>query len=500
MTGEGPLSSTGHPLRIGRLALALWFLAFALVSRITVFGDTNYFNDEYFYFQGGLRLWAGDLPYVDVWDRKGPGLFLTYALAGAVSSSVIAYQTLALLFAAATALCVSLIAEHVTTRTGAVLGGTLYLVLLVFFGGGGGQSPVFYNLWMALAALGVLRALSALDRGEASPALYAAMAAAGLALTFKQTAIAECLFLGLFALWRLWRGGMGPLRLAGGALGLAAAGMAPMVLFAALYALAGHFGEFWHAMVTANLAKSYNPAGDAGKRIATLAMLIAPALLPALAGMWLAARKPAGLFLAGWLAAALAGFALVPNFYEHYLLPLCLPVSVAAAAAFGAHRLGRLYGIALIAFGLLLGPAFDVEARRQSRAAMTAMAADIRASAAQPRLLVYQGPVDLYRQVGVYPPSPLYYPLHLYFPAEHNVSPIATAEATRAILAWRPTAIVTYRNVPGYEENQASAPLVHGYIAAHCRLKATRRIPEVYSAHWVNLWVCAAPREAVNRP
>ena len=176
-----------------RLALAAWLLAFALVSRITVFGDTNYFNDEYFYFQGGLRLWVGDLPYVDVWDRKGPGLFLTYALAGAVSSSVIAYQTLALLFAAATALCVSAIARRFTTPAGAALGGTLYLVLLVFFGGGGGQSPVFYNLWMALAALGVLRALSALDRGEASPALYVAMAAAGFALTFKQTAIAECL-------------------------------------------------------------------------------------------------------------------------------------------------------------------------------------------------------------------------------------------------------------------------------------------------------------------
>ncbi len=495
MSGESALPSARSGWLPGQWPLAAWLFAFALVSRFTVFGDTNYFNDEYFYFQGGLRLWQGDLPYVDVWDRKGPGLFLTYALAGAFSSSVIAYQALALLSASGTALCVAAIARRFTTPLGAALGGTLYLVLLVFFGGGGGQSPVFYNLWIALAALGLLRAMPALDRGEVPSALYAAMASAGFALTFKQTAICECLFFGLFALWRLRRSGLAARRLAGSALGLAAAGIAPMALFATFYAAAGHFAEYWHAMVTANLAKSYNPAGDAAKRIATLAMLFGPALVPALAGAGIAARGagPLRLFLAGWLAAALLGFAVVPNFYEHYLLPVCLPASVSAAVLFSSHRLARIYGIALIAFGLLLGPAFDFAARRQSREAMAAMAADIRSSAPSPRLLVYEGPVDLYRQVGVYPPSALYYPLHLYFPAEHNVSHVATAEATRAILAWQPTAVVTYAAMPANEENQASAPLVRAYVAAHCRRHAVRRVPEVYSTHDVELWLCAAP-------
>jgi hypothetical protein len=118
------------------------------------------------------------------------------------------------------------------------------------------------------------------------------------------------------------------------------------------------------------------------------------------------------------------------------------------------------------------------------------MAVDIRASAREPRLLVYEGPVDLYRQIGTYPPSPLYYPLHLYFPVEHNVSHIPTADAMRKILAWRPTAVVTYHDFPAYEENPATAPLVHGYIAANCHLKATRRLPEVYSAHLTDLWIC----------
>ena len=144
----------------------------------------------------------------------------------------------------------------------------------------------------------------------------------------------------------------------------------------------------------------------------------------------------------------------------------------------------------MIAFGLMLGPAFDFASRRASREGMAALASVIRASAPEPRLLVYEGPVDLYRQLGVYPPSPLYYPLHLYFPAEHDVSHVGTANAVREILAWRPTAIVLYPDFPAREENQASAPLVHAYLAAHCKLATTRRIPEVYTAHFVALWTC----------
>lgn len=476
-----------------RAVQVAWFLAFALLTRISVFGDTNYFNDEYFYWQAGIRLHQGALPYVDVWDRKGPGLFLTYAVPAFFSSSVIAYQTLALLFAAATAWCVNLIAERFTTRTGAMLGGTLYLVLLVFFGGGGGQSPVFYNLWMALAVLGLVRALPALRAGQAPPLLYAAMASAGFALTFKQTAICEAAFLGGYALWTLGRSKASKTRLAAVALALMAAGIMPMALFAGLYALAEHFQEFWRAMVGANLAKAYDPAGDHLRRIAVLTMLIAPAMLPALVGLLLPRQpgQPSRAFLTGWVLAALAGVAIVPNFYEHYLLPLCLPVSVAAARALGAGRLGRLYGLAVVLAGLLFGTSLDFATRRQSREAMAAMAADIRASAPSPRLLVFEGPVDLYRQIGSYPPSPLYYPLHLYFPAEHNVSHIASADAVKAILAWQPTAVVTYRDFPAYDENPATAPLVHAYIAAHCRLKATRQLPEVYSTHHTDLWVCA---------
>ena len=482
----------GGDLIASRPAQIGWFLILALVSRISVFGDTNYFNDEYFYWQVGLRMHESALPYVDMWDRKGPGLFLTYWLAGFFGTSVYAYQTAALLAAAATGYLVNCIAAHFTNRIGAVLGGSLYLVLLVFFGGGGGQSPVFYNLPIALAALLVVKALPRLRQGSVPNSIYAAMASAGFAITFKQTAICEAAFLGLYVVWQLLRAKVSPLRLVGTALALMAAGAAPLALFAAFYALAGHFPEFWHAMVTANLAKTYNPAGDMAKRVGTLAALFSPAWIPALLGLLIRSPSPEAprMFLAGWLIAGVAGVAVVPNFYEHYLLPLCLPISVAAARALGFRKIGPFYGFAAVLFILLLGPGVDFATRQASRTAMAAAAADIRSSAAHPRLLVYEGPVDLYREIGSYPPTPLYYPLHLYFPAESNVSHIATAEAMRAIIAWKPTAIVTYHAYPAYEENQDTAPLVHGYIKDHCHLKAQRQFPEVYSSHLADIWVC----------
>lgn len=486
------LPTASNALFASRRAQIGWFLILAIVSRISVFGDTNYFNDEYFYFQTGLRMHDGALPYVDVWDRKGPGLFLTYWLTGFFSRSVIAYQTAALLAATATAYLVNCIAAHFTNRIGALLGGSLYLVLLVFFGGGGGQSPVFYNLPMAFAALQVIQALPALRRGDAPAGLYIAMAAAGFAISFKQTAICESVFLGSFVVWQLWRNKIPPICLAATALGLMAAGAAPMAMFAAYYALAGHFPEFWHAMVTANLAKQYNPAGDLWLRLGTLAALFSPAWIPALVGVMIreSSSDAPRSFLAGWLLAGMAGVAVVPNFYEHYMLPLCLPVSVAAARALGFRRIGPIYGYAAVLFILLLGPGFDFAKRQASREAMAATAADIRTSAAHPRLLVYEGPVDLYRQTGSYPPTALYYPLHLYFPAEHNVSHIATAEAIREIVSWQPTAVVTYHDYPADAENPATSRLVHGYIATHCQLKATRQFPEVYSSYMADIWIC----------
>ena len=465
-----------------RGAQVAWFLAFALLTRVSVFGDPNYFHDELFYAMVGQRMHDGLLPYADLWDRKGPGLFALFWLIAGVSRAVSAYQVAAWLFAAATAQVVAMIAMRFANRLGAMLAGSVYLAMLTVLGGGGGQSPVFYNLFVALAALGVLRARDDLREGRVPASVLAAMASAGLAITFKQTAFFESAFLGLWVLAQLRASGLGAGRLAGRALALMAAGALPMLAFAAWFAAIGHWAEFWHAMVTSNLAKDYNAANNSGQRIVALTILFTPLLMPALASLLIRRTAPAmprG-FAIGWLLAALVGVAVVPNFFEHYLLPLAVPTAVAAAPALGFRAIGPAFAIAALMIPLWGGPALKFEQRAASRRAMAALVADIRARDPQPRLLVYEGPVYLYALTGSYPPSPLFYPLHLYHPPENDTSWLDTGKEMERILAWRPSVVVTFHNPSRAEENRDTGPMVHAYTKG-CRLWFTREVVEAYT-------------------
>lgn len=455
-------------------------LLVGLVTRVSVFGDLSYFSDELFYFLAGQRMHDGLLPYVDVWDRKGPALFLTYYLIAGVSSSVWAYQLAAWLFASTTAFVIARIALRFTGVQGALAAGCIYLFSLALFGGAGGQSPVFYNLWMALAALLVLR-------GKWRE-LLAAMALAGLAIAYKQSAVPEALFLGSAALLRLRADGLIGSQLLRRAALLAIAGILPFALFGVSYAAVGQFDAFWQAMVTSNLRKAYNPVGDHWVRIGALAKLSSPLLLGAIAGIAMGERRMPRLFIGGWIVAALIGFLLVPNFYEHYLLPVLVPLSVASAPLFnrGAVGLGAAAAAALVFAAN--SPMFAFAKRAEARAAMQRIAADIRQRQPNPRLFVYEGPVWLYALLDSYPPSPLLNNFHLYFPPEEGVSQFDSAAEVQRNLAWKPDVIVTYANWAPWEENARTAPLVRGYVAQNCRHWSSRDYHENYRSYRLDIW------------
>lgn len=494
------LIATGFQSRARQFAL---FLLVSLATRIAAFGDTNYFGDELLYFLIGQRMHDGLLPYVGVWDRKGPGLFLIYYGIAGISQSVIAYQLAACLFAALTAFAVNLIAGRFAGRPGALLAGAFYLVMLPLFGGGGGQAPVFYNLFMALAALAVIRQVPRLDTGKADASLYLAMASAGFAITFKQTAAFEGVFFGGFVLWRLFRGGMRlPTLLVRGA-GLALAGAAPILLFAAFYAATGHFTEFWHALVTSNLQKPSDPGSDAGRRLGALATIASPLLLPSLASLLLlraGGRRPIprGL-LGGWLLAALAGFACIPNFIDHYTLPLLLPLAVAAAPALEWRRIGPIYAGFSLLLALLAGPAPQFARHRNSQQAMERIAADIRARDPHPRLFIYQGPIYLYALLDSYPPTPLLYPPHLFHLPERNTSHLDTAGEVRKVLAWQPTVVLRAPGFAGRFLNRETADMVDAYLA-RCRLWSKREVPDYYAPYTLEIYGdCARSGAAPKR-
>ncbi|HET9630527.1 MAG TPA: hypothetical protein VFP14_13700, partial [Novosphingobium sp.] len=278
---------TGAARLIGQAPVqALLLAGLALVLRWSSLGDPNIMADETFYHTVGLAMHQGALPYVDVWDRKPLGLFLIYWAITGISAAPVAYQLAAAASAAATALVIARMALRWTGAQGALLTGALYLVWLTPLFGFGGQSPVFYNLPVAAAALLVLRACPRLERGGGSPAASLAMLLAGCAITIKTSALFEGAYFGLVLVAASLRSNEPLAWILARAARWALLGALPTLLIAGWYAWAGHWPEWWHAMVTANLKKGGDWASST-LRLALLWQLIMPVALAAAAGLLL---------------------------------------------------------------------------------------------------------------------------------------------------------------------------------------------------------------------
>lgn len=445
---------------------ALLLLA-AILLRADTFGDPNLHGDEAFYFTVGTMMHHGALPYVDVWDRKPLGLFILYYLIAGVSTAPLAYQLAATVSAAATAAAIAAMARRWTTATGGVLAGLCYLLALGPFQGFGGQSPVFYNLFVALAALIVLRALPALREGRTPKGVAGAMLLAGLAITMKTSALFEGAYLGLAATWALWRSGARPARVLAAALPWALIGAAPALACAAAYALNGHWAEYWHAMVTSNLAKP-GSWPTAWIRLQILAAMLSPIALIAALGLVRQNRERA--FVIGWLAAAIAGLCAVPNFYVHYGLPIVVPLLVAASGFLARQPLGAGVTATLAILSCALSSPFQYGHAAKSRAAIDRLTAAAKAHVGDGPLLLYDAPPQLYQLTGQPFVTPLVFPTHLAHGIEKDVSHLSTLGETRRVLALRPGAVVIAvppRNGPINEETHR---LVLAYVGTHCRL------------------------------
>ncbi len=451
----------------GWLAFAL-FLLVSLALQAASFGDTNRHADETFYFLVGQRMHEGLLPYVDVWDRKPFGLFLAYYLIAGISTSVLAYQLVACVLAALAALLVCLLAGHLSNRRGGLYAGLVYLLILGPFEGATGQAPDFYNPLIAGAALLVLLSRESLGRGETGWRVWLAMALCGLALTIKQTTLFESAFLGIWVLVALGRAGVALPRLAGIALACCAIGALPTLLVAGYYALAGHWYEFWHAMVISNLQKQ-RPGGEAFRALG-IGLRGAVLLAFALWGLWSSRSGGDGRrFLACWIAAALVGFLSVPNFYSHYTLPVLVPLSVAAGLLFARHALHRVLLVVFVVYALLWHNPFHRDQTLASIRSMDQLARAIRAGDPGGGLLVFDAPHYLYALTGERFLSPLVFPHHLNHAIENDVSHLDTHAEVDRILRNRPGVIVLAREPRNWPVNRYSRERVLAYAARNCR-------------------------------
>ena len=460
-----------HPA--GQFALLL--LA-ALIWRCDTFGDPSLHDDEVFYHAVGVAMHQGALPYVDVWDRKPFGLFALYWLIAGISAAPIAYQLAATLAAATAGWAIARLAQQWSTAQAGLLAGLAYILWLGPLQGYGGQSPVFYNPFIALAALLVVRALPGLRDGKAPSGAAWAMLLAGLGVTIKTTALFEAAFLGLFAAVILARS---PRGLAGSLRPIAlwiALGAAPSLAIAAAYWGMGHWHEYWHAMVTSNLAK---PADllTGWIRLRLMFVALAPLLVLAAFGL-LDLASDARRFILLWLGAALLSLFVVANFYIHYAMPIAVPLCVVAAGFLKRTFAGPAALLALAALSFWLEPPFRFEHTRQSRAAMAELVRTVKAHDAGRDLLTFEGPSQLYQLAAKPFITPLVFPTHLSALIEKDVSHLSTLGEMRKALAHRPGVVVIADPIHNGPVNTETEALVRSYVAGNCRLIGKQTILE----------------------
>ena len=427
----------------------LIIVAVAALTRARDFGSPVAHIDEQFYLFVGRAIVDGQLPYVDVWDRKPIGLFLIYAGISLLGDNwAIQMHLVAGVCAVLTAFVISRIANRFTSPPAGVFAGVIYLLMLPLVGGGTAQSPVFYNLFMATAALIVVRSLQERETYLTHARAAMAMLLVGLSMAVKQTAVFEGFWFGVAFLYADWRGIKSVNRTVRMAALLVCASLAPLALMYATYAVLGHFGDIWQATVSSVLGKQSLDAHETQRLARIMAIRVSVLTLCTAFALWqLRKQTPAiSIFLTGWFIAAMVGLFAVPNFYDHYFLPALVPMCVISAVLLGLSLQGVFWTGLVTASSMLITTLVipnPFEPRGFERASkFEQFTRIVRGHLNGGCLYVYEGPSQLYTATGACTLTRFVFPDHLNSQVESKALPVSpTAEMTR-ILRQRPAVIV----------------------------------------------------------
>ncbi|MGR6328049.1 ArnT family glycosyltransferase [Sphingomonas sp. XXL09] len=446
MTAVPSSAPAAAPPRSGGAIVFLWLLAAAVAIRCRDFGNPVIHVDEQYYLLVGSRMLQGAVPYIDLWDRKPVGLFLIFAGIRLIPGDpILVYQLVATLFAAATAWLVTAGGRRLgATPAGALAAGVAYILWLSLLSGRGGQSPVFYNLFTAAAAVLTLRLPDLARRARVGAIVVNGSAAcllAGLAIQTKYTPVVEGAFFGLVHLWYGRRAGGSLLQVVGAALLWAALGLMPTLLVILAYYWRGPevFAAFWFSNFASIALRRGYPAAKIAARLAGTGAQLLPFLLCAIVAWRRRPRTDATLIAFGWLAAALVAFAMIGAFFDHYALPLMIPLAMVAAPVLGRHR-GAI--VALLAYGLILFVARVAFVPTDAQSAR-AVAQVMRRYDGDGCPFVFAGDSVLYLLADACTPTPYAFPSTLAYEPERGATGIDEAAEVGRILARRPPVIVT---------------------------------------------------------
>ena len=469
--GKSEAGRTSRAKRATFLSMAVLALV-TLATRAFWFGDPVADFDEQIYSLIGWRMTHGDLPFVEVWDRKPFGLFAIFAAAHCLlGPEPIAYQSVACLFAMGGAVLVYALARELVDRASATVAGSLYLMLIAAYGSYSGQSEIFHAPMM-LAMLWLVR-----DRNRPDAARRAALAmlVGGVALQIKYTVLPQCLFFGAYALYGEWRAGASPFPLAQRAGVYALAGVTPTALVALLYFATGHFDQFWFANFVSFFERTPAPGG---RLRPDLFLALAPLALLVGLGLYSAVRlnpprdwRTYGLF-AGWKLAALGTVLLPATIYLYYYGALVPAAVLMALPLIDVRAPAKFVPAAALLFGagyILDMPdryAHSLNERRTETRLSAAIAPYV--GAKRDCLYVFDGPAVLYRTTGTCLPTRYLYPDHLNNGLEiHSLEVDQPTEIAR-ILANRPGVIVT-ASQPMTVQRQVNLDLIHQATLADYR-------------------------------
>jgi hypothetical protein len=451
-----------------RAMLLTIMLAAAFLPRCANLGDWNFEVDDQYFALVGHRMLAGDMLYVDIFDRKGPALYLLYAALAAFGSSPVAYQLAGIVATALAGYGVARIAALIGAARGGIAAGIAYCLLTVAFGGANGQTPVFYNPWLIACAWCVISRIDLLSQGRIDGRIALGFAAAGLAIAFKMSAAFEGIGFGIVVLCLLVRArtSVGRMIAIVGLLGLV--GMLPMLVAVAWYAWAGHFAELWQAVVASNFARTYDSA-HRGARIGAALISILPLALVAVCGLVSLHRdgrfSGTAMIVAVWLGIAVLAIMAFPTVYSHYLLTLLAPLCIAAAGFYRHARWGAPLALALGGMYLVSSGELNFAERDRSRAESARLVEAVRLATPHHRLLVWGFPSNLYVLAAAKPPSVLAFAPHLFDGFEAGSSGLDEVAEVKRILAARPEAVVVQQPLPSFPVNARTSEMVDAYVA-----------------------------------
>ena len=450
----------------------LLLLAVAVATRLWDVGNPIVHVDEQYYLLVGDRLLHGALPYVDLWDRKPMGLFAIYAAIRLLpGNGIVAYQLVALLFATATAWLVERMARRIGASSGAARAmGAAYLIWLPLLSGRGGQSPVFYDLFVALAvslslrlpALAAARQIGAIVANGAVACLFA-----GLAIQTKYTPVVEGAYIGIVHLLYLRRAGARWGAWIGSAACWMAIAIAPTALVVAIYWAKGPaaFAAFWFANFASILLRHGYSAGKIALRLLGTWAQLSPLVAAAAVALWAGPRHGARGIAAGWLAAALVGYAMIGAFFDHYALPLVAPLCVVAAPAFTRHRRPTIVALGLGCAVFVV----KLAARPDDRAGIEAVAHTMATTDHGRCPYVFAGDSILYHLAGACLPTRYAFPSTLAYAPEAGASGIDEAGEVARIMAGAPPVVVTLDH-PLADWNARSVAVMRAALARDYRL------------------------------